>query len=288
VTKTHRFLLLKEFVSFVNERYDIHVRRSSGAPPPWTKDPVLGTYRFTNVRREDDRVTKRIHAEWLRPHSAESDLWFAAYVARVFNKPATLDAIGWPVPWSRPVQRRVTRALLRLKLTDQRIFNAAYIVSSHGRKSASKADYYMEIFTELWKNRASVRPKEGDSLGDFMDRLTAQEGIGGFMGAQVIADVKHFSPLSAAIDWWPFARSGPGSRRGMSWLLSGGPYERLREEEWYGELTVLSATIKGKLHCEPLDAQNLQNCLCEFSKWCKVKYLAGRAKQKFTPSKETY
>ena len=48
---------------WVAERERIRVRKESGQPFPWTDDPILATYRFCNVRREDDRVTI-----WVRTH----------------------------------------------------------------------------------------------------------------------------------------------------------------------------------------------------------------------------
>ncbi|MCY3888977.1 MAG: putative DNA base hypermodification protein, partial [bacterium] len=38
------------------ERQAIFFRRVSGEASPWTDDPVLGRYRFTNAYRASDRV----------------------------------------------------------------------------------------------------------------------------------------------------------------------------------------------------------------------------------------
>lgn len=283
-----KFKRLTEFRKFVEERWSIHVKRSRGAAAPWTKDPILQKYRFTNVRREDDRVTVHVH-EWAEHLSSASDadLWFAFYIARVFNKPATLDAIGTPLPWTAAAKRRTYDVLKRAQAADQRLFNAAYIVSSHGRATTSKVEYYMEIFDELWARRAYTRPKEGDTLEAFFNRLCEQPGIGGFMGAQVVADIKQYKPLSNASDFYTFARSGPGSRRGMNWVIGNDPRMHWNEREWHVALMALSSQLNSNLTCV-LDAQNLQNCLCEYSKYCKVKHLEGRAKQLFRPDPQPY
>jgi 5-hmdU DNA kinase, helical domain len=44
--------------NFIAERERIRCRRAAGEPPPWTADPILREWSFTNVRREDDRVTR--------------------------------------------------------------------------------------------------------------------------------------------------------------------------------------------------------------------------------------
>ena len=40
---------------FAAERHRIYLRRITGQPHPWTSDPVLSSYRFTNVFRAADR-----------------------------------------------------------------------------------------------------------------------------------------------------------------------------------------------------------------------------------------
>jgi hypothetical protein len=153
-----------------------------------------------------------------------------------------------------------------------------------------KLEYYFCIFDELWKNRRAVRPTEEDTLALFFARLSLQDGIGGFMGAQVIADLKHVEPLCSAPDCSTFARSGPGSRRGLNWLMGREPRAGWKEQEWHDALLALRGYTLPRLPTElrSLDAQNMQNCLCEASKYFKVKYESGRAKQNFRPSEEPY
>lgn len=285
-----QFPLLSELVSFINERWNVHERRHAGRSAPWTRDPILQTYRFTNVRREDDRVTKWIAANWIIPHQHDADLWFAAYVARIFNKPETLAKLPFPLPWGNSWKRRRMEEICQeIKDTKHPIFNGAYIVSTH-RVKMPKVEYYGQIFDSLWKHRAAIRPTRGDSLASFFERLSTQDGIGGFMGAQVLADIKWHTPLLRAVDWETFARSGPGSRRGLNWVSGREVRAVWREPEWHDQLLALRGYVLPKLPLElqSLDCQNLQNCLCEYSKYCKVKYDGRRAKQYFRPSKEDY
>src|SRR5215204_5436773 len=90
---------IKQLYPFAKERYAIYLKRQAGMPPPWTEDPILRDYRFTSVYREDDRVTAWIREQWRNPHNDDPDLWFAMCVARLFNQPVTLAAIGYPVPF---------------------------------------------------------------------------------------------------------------------------------------------------------------------------------------------
>jgi hypothetical protein len=40
---------------FAAERQEIFFRRIAGAPPPWTADPILREFKFTNAYRASDR-----------------------------------------------------------------------------------------------------------------------------------------------------------------------------------------------------------------------------------------
>jgi 5-hmdU DNA kinase-like protein len=61
-------------LNFIAERELIRRRRAAGEPMPWTNDPILQTWSFTNVRREDDRVTRSVATNWREPHCDDPDL----------------------------------------------------------------------------------------------------------------------------------------------------------------------------------------------------------------------
>jgi len=84
-------------VYWITEREAIRKRRAAGQPAPWTSDPILNSFRFCNVRREDDAVTRHIAQRWREPRADDPHLWFAMAVARFINLPDTLDELGYPV-----------------------------------------------------------------------------------------------------------------------------------------------------------------------------------------------
>jgi hypothetical protein len=85
----------------------------------------------------------------------------------------------------------------------------------------------------------------------------------------IVADLKHVAPLQDAVDWWTFARPGPGSERGLNRIRGRDVAKSWSPMQWYRELLALQAETKDRFAAAglpPLDAQNLQNCLCEFDK----------------------
>lgn len=284
---------------FIRERHSIYLKREAGQEKPWTDDPILQKYRFTNVYRENDTVTRWIADNWRTPHTREPDLWFAMTVARYVNWPDTLEEIGYPIPWNP------RKFMLRMKTRTDRgdkVFTGAYIVHSRGKQS--KADYLaLRVLSPLWEARKKVRPKKGDTLAAFYSRLRKFNGMGSFMAAQVVADIKYAGVLLSAEDWYSFAAPGPGSRRGLNRLL-GKPLDyRMKDIAWLAYINGLRQAVLRKIHGVRLEeflpylhsqaplgdievfpeihAQDVQNCLCEFDKMERVRLGQGRPRAKY-------
>lgn len=263
---------------FIKERESIRVKKEAGLPRPWTKDPILGTYRFCNVHREDDAVTRWIAEHWREPGNGYEDLWFAMVVARLFNLPRTLEQV--PLEWLVDKwEPNHLRELLKIGRETGPIFNGAYIVSTNG-KSMDKVDYLIDcVLTPMWEVRYNWRPKAGMKLQLYHSMLMEFDGLGSFMAAQVVADMKYVEPLKSAPDWHDWAASGPGSRRGLNRVC-----DRPLDQSWPGNTWLLSLqglhlAVEAKLPLIPMHAQDLQNCLCEFDKYERARLGEGRPKQ---------
>ncbi len=267
---------------WIVERESIRKKKESGLPRPWTTDPILAAYRFCNVRREDDHVTRWFAVNWRSKWANHEDLWFASTVARLFNMEETLVHLE---KYTLPFDIEGMRKTLNLLRQSQKIFNPAYIVSTNGH-AMDKIKYLMErVLDPLWKSREFIRPTIQDTLGSVHKRMLRYDGLGKFMAAQVIADIKYAQPLEDSDDWDTFAASGPGSRRGMNRLL--GRFEEaddsIPERTWAEHLENYRNEMNLALGWdEPIHAQDFQNCLCEFDKYERA--LGGkRPKQNYRP-----
>lgn len=282
----YHFKQLDSFARFVVERHRIYRRRAAGDPQPWTADPILRDFKFTNVYRELDRVTVWIKEHWREPYRNEENVWFAMVVARLINHPGTLNELALPGRWNKIQFLKVMKDRRARGLNT---FSAAYIVSTNGQ-SMDKAEYLANyVFDPMWKDRERLTPQWGQHLSHYYDLLLDYNGMGKFIAAQIVADLKYIEPLNKAKDWWTFVASGPGSRKGMSYLCGFDPRLKWKEHEWVEAVSELSEIMKPILadnEMEPLHNQDLQNCLCEFSKWSRTRAGTGRPKQKFSPFSE--
>jgi hypothetical protein len=276
-----------QLIYFVSEREAIRHRRAASEPPPWTADPILQTWSFTNVRREDDRTTRWITVNWREPYAEDPDLWFAMCLARFINLPDTLAELGYPVPYYREYFLTVMAA--RAARGDK-VYGPAYTIhADNTSKGRCTAEYQAaEVFNPLWRKREFLRPTQGETLARYLARLSECHGLrGGFMPAQIIADLKYVAPLSAASDWMTFAASGPGSRRGLNRVLGRPVDAPWSESGWRREFDHLRTAIMPDLErigLGDLHAQDLQNTLCECDKYLRVKLGEGKPRRRFRPS----
>lgn len=272
---------VKRIFTFAQERILIYQRRQEGMKPPWTADPILRDFRFCNIYREWDKVTVWIREHWRDPHSKDPELWFAMCIARLLNRPDALAVLPYPVPFDVVV---FSRRLVEHRKAGGKIFNPAYIVSTAGISMDKLAYITHSVIEPLWKARDRLRPKPGDTLNSYHMLLGQMQGFGSFMTAQVIADIKYHEPLRQAPDWDTFAASGPGSRRGLNYVLGRNRKDVWREDEWRLELKRLRAKLlpmfKDAQMPEP-HGQDVQNTLCEYNKWHAATYEGRKPKQRY-------
>jgi hypothetical protein len=273
------------FIRFIVARHSVYLAREAGKQEPWSNDPILQHNKFCNVFRECDRVTRWIAANWREPHKDDKHLWFSILVARrCINLPSTLKKLGYPVPWD---PNHYLHLMERLERKGKPIFNQpAYKLIVSGQSGALGKLQVELILNPLWQARDKFRPHSHDTLQSFYDRLAAVPFMGTFYDAQVVADIKYVGRLRWASDWWDFAASGPGSRRGLNRVLERLTNAPWKEKQWVKQLHVLRKEIApalAKAGLPRMHAQDTQNCLCEFDKYERIRLGEGKGR-KFVPN----
>jgi hypothetical protein len=275
---------IKKLAAFIKERHSIYEKKLAGLPKPWTTDEILQSYRFCNVYRELDAVTKWIAINWREPNQDHPDLWFAMAIARYINWPDTLSFIGYPT--ERGWKHNIYNAVSILKDEGKQVYSGAYMISTHG-EHISKNEYIVErVLTNLWAQRKQLRIHNFANLEEMHNRLSMFHGVGSFMAAQIIADIKYARPYiyPKMMDWWNFAASGPGSRRGLNRVMGNPVDAPWKEQQWRYELSLVHAYISeyvDEYRMPSMHAQDLQNCLCEFDKYERVRLGEGRPKSRY-------
>jgi hypothetical protein len=267
---------------FVVEREKVRVAKESGARPPWTHDPILKTYRFCNVRRADDKVSRWLIDNWYTPYRGHPNLPLACLLARQLNNPESLDAVGFPDVWD---PKKVAGILDDRKSGGAKNFSAAYMIT--GTLGGTKVEQIVYKVVDVFYRsgyKGKTRGWEGldaTSMENTWKWLVGRPGMQSFMAGQVVADMRHavVGSWEDRNDWAPI---GPGSRRGMNRLHGRDKKFPLGQDDFLRELRELIPYVREALpggKGEQLEAMDVQSVLCETDKYSRVLLGEGRPKQ---------
>jgi hypothetical protein len=260
----------KLFYHWIVEREKCRVGRENNLPKPWSTDPILQSYRFCNVRREDDKVTKWIKDHWRAPYNGNEHMVLAMVMARTINWPETLDDIGFPLFSKFLFAQWLSEVRVKMKSRRERglkVWTGAYLVSTNGN-SMDKIDYILDrVWTPIYLKMQV--PAALETLEEFHKRLMKFDGMGSFMAAQVVADLKHTCVLNHCVDWHSWSAIGPGSRRGLNRYFARKLEGTIATPQYHREIAMLQYAVQQNCGLN-LAAQDIQNCLCEYDKYVRV------------------
>lgn len=257
--------LIDRLSYWITEREKVRKLKEAGEPKPWTNDEILQNYRFCNVRRMDDTVSKWLYENWYKPNINHKNIVLAASVGRFFNLPEVLELVGFPDVWE---PKKVKKLLWERAYNGDPVFNSAYIIC--GKKGEAKIDTVIDGLLPL--SKGAVWP-DTSSMEKTWEMFGGIRGFGSFMAGQVVADLR-WAMSGRWEDKNTWAPIGPGSRRGLSYLLSGDPYKLdFTQEEFVRNLNMVMKRAKNSLPVEitsRLEAMDYQNCLCELFKYVRT------------------
>ena len=280
---------------FAAERHSMYMNRVAGSPYPWTGDPILSQYRFTNAFRAADRVSQYLIRMAYSDSEASSDTTFLrTMLFKVFNRIDTWESIVHCLGMPKAETFRFEECRVALDQRRRRggpIYSAAYIMPSGKERGQPKHQMHLQLIQKMLRDGLPEKLAESRSFRDAYELLLAYPTIGRFLAFQYATDLNYTRIMNHPED--SFVISGPGALDGLSkcfvslgdyspddtvlWLTESQDEEFARHDIRFGGLWGRSL--------KPIDMQNL---LCEISKYTRVSHphIAGiarrtRIKQKF-------
>jgi len=285
---------IDEWAYWCKAREQIRRRREAGKPPPWHSDPVMATTRWCNCKRMNDKVSVWLMQNWYTPGSMNRrDALIAALMARMINRTDTLAYMNSGDPYARWDYDKFYKRMYELKNEGFVVFTNAYIIN--GASGGPKIDQVLGAIDKAAKmmgnDRNASRFVDPDSLQITAGNLHVLPGVGSFISGQVVADLRWVIDTDRWADRMTWAPPGPGSSRGMKYLLGQvsaegtvGRGKDMGEREFLKHLRLLVRiaerhNVVGPIFAErQLEAHDIQNTLCELSKYIRVSYGLGRPK----------
>lgn len=284
------------------ERQEIFFRRLEGRPAPWTEDPILLQYKFTNAYRASDRVSQFLIREVI--YSGEQDfmeVFFRIILFKLFNRIETwrrlVTEVGFP-SWSTFDLGRYDVVLEGMMRSGESVYSGAYIMPSGGRGAEPERKHrmHLRLLARMMKEEVPKKIADCRRMQDAFELLRAYPTFGDFLAYQYVIDLNYSAALSFSER--EFVVPGPGARDGIRKCFTdpGGLNEaeliRLcvdRQEEAFVKLGIEFRSLWGR----PLQLIDCQNLFCETDKYARVRHpeYAGRTgrtriKQQFRRNQE--
>lgn len=244
-----------EFFAFARERHATYLRRRAGVTP-WTSDPILQAWRFTNVFRELDAVTVWFRENVRDPLHNKPEVLLATVLFRWFNRVTTGEAIfkqkalgfGGEQPgetaWDALLRLpdlgegigAVQAAILQYSSPGPYVTGAYIVKTPDGMDKVEGVLWCVEQFM-LQQHAVDDFPVGGwRGTGEELLKMRGQTGLqnvwswlrrfpymGDFMAYEVVTDLRHTALLDQAPDIMTWANPGPGAARGLGRVFAGDP-----------------------------------------------------------------
>lgn len=288
--------VLASYWVFAAERQRVYHRRLAGDPGPWTENPVLSRFRFTNAYRAADRVSQDLIRLTYDGSQEPDDLLLRVLLFRFFNKTSTwkaLESSAGEITWSSFNVDLFDAVLNRMLGAGERVYSAAYIVPPPPFGAARKHRNHLLLIQHMMESHLAERMHSIGTLGEAFALISTYPSLGPFLSYQLAIDLNYTRLLN--FDENDFVMPGPGARSGIAkcfpdlgdasaedvirWMVDNQEDEFARHELVFDDLFGRRLTL--------IDCQNL---FCETDKYARVMHpdvqgVGGRTriKQQFEP-----
>lgn len=268
---------------FAAERQKIFFKKLENASIPWTDDPILSTYKFTNAYRASDRVSQYIIRHVIYQNnlpSSPNEVFFRIILFKIFNKIETWQLLEnklGSIIYAEYSFERYDQVLTDAIESGQTIYSAAYIMPSGGTSFGHTAKHrnHLKLIEMMMANDLPKKLADAKNMHQGFDLLREYPTIGDFLAYQFITDV-NYSEITNFSEM-EFVIPGPGALDGIRKCFAdlGG----LNEPEIIKFMADIQESEFERLglNFQPLWGRKLQlidcqNLFCEVDKYARMKH----------------
>mgnify|MGYP001605607897 CR=1 FL=1 len=280
------------FWKFVTERQDIYYKRFIlKQEKPWSNDRIFQEWKFCNIFRKYDTGTQFLIQEIIEKIDDRNDLLLNMIIYRIFNRIETTKIIG-NVSYKNFDIEDIKQKLKKHKEKGNKIFTNAFLMTGVNftdlKDIKDKIDLYCwsieKIKPTIPELVEILQNSNGKNLQNFFLRLIQFKGIGNFLSHVICSDVLHKEKFGSFTENWCYF--GRGAEKGINLIFNNIKKNKYLEAIEYLQKEQKMYFKKFNLdfkYCEnsEIGLFDIENSLCEFSKYYKIKEGTGRARLKF-------
>jgi hypothetical protein len=300
INKPKPSIVFDTYWYFAAERQKVFFNRFSDSYPPWSKDPIIQHYKFTNAYRVTDRVSQYLVKNIIHQGDQKpEELLFRILLFKLFNKIETWELLEkhfGEVRFDAYDYAVYNRILSTAREQGQAIYSGAYIMAS--AKTAFgflfKHQNHLKLIELIMQQKTLYHLLNARSMEALYQELLKLPSIGSFLAYQYATDI-NYSNLTDFSEM-EFVKAGPGAKDGIrKCFLSQGDlsdediikWMADQQEKEFQRLEIDFKDLWGR-RLQLIDCQNL---FCEVDKYARLAHpeIRGisdrtRIKQKFKPT----
>ena len=152
----HSNSIFDTYWRFAAERQQVYLRRLCAMKPPWTDDPVINSFRFTNPYRVTDRVSQYLIKHVIYDGDQNpGDILLRILIFKWFNRISTwellLDRLG-PLTLANFDPSLTDKVLSAAMRRRERIYSAAYIVPPVPGTTGAKHTGHLNLTVDMYND----------------------------------------------------------------------------------------------------------------------------------------
>jgi hypothetical protein len=271
--------ILRLYWYWAAERQNIFFAKLSGKPVPYTEDPILQKYKFTNAYRASDRVSQYLIRNVIYPQDGyeytPEDMVFRILLFKRFNKISTWQ---WVEENIFPVTLKGFDVDLYIQVFDQlkqqeAVYNTAYNAGRVQGPYPSKYGNHILALKQAENASLFQRILQATSLRQVADLIREIPGVGGWLAYQFSIDLNYSAHIN--FDENDYVLCGPGAISGINKCFrnssTAGNYEKIVRhmvdvQGWIFDSFGLKFQ---NLFGRPLHLIDCQNIFCELAKYTR-------------------
>ena len=293
-------LRAQAFFDFINEREEVRQRKLAGFSFPWTDDPILRAYKFTNVHRHHDRTSRELRERFYERYYNDDRraILMNCALFRYFGTWEFADAVGWQDYDKFDFNGIVQTANERFR-DGLRVFTGAYVITNQGISAPKQEVVVYHFLKDLHAATPRLleiaqRTQKWEKVADEMRRINGFGGTG-FMTKEILLDTTYTGfwerkeqdfvenmSFSFPMDWKTWTPIGPGARRGAARVLGDDSATSVSEGKslWVIQELLSWVPMLWK-HESQLVPTDIQFQLCEFDKYERVRLGQGKPRSRY-------
>jgi hypothetical protein len=273
--------VFKLYWYFAAERQNIFFKRMRGERGPWTTDPILQKFKFTNAYRASDRVSqyliRNVIYDGQENFRTAADTFFRIMLFKIFNLPETWErykSLG-EITYRPDILRQIDGVLTTCINNGIRINSNAYMMTGSGSKGQPRHRMYLSLLDQMVQDDVPRKIQQAKNMGEAFKIIRSYRLMGDFLAYQYITDI-NYSPITNFSEM-EFTVAGPGSIRGIHkcfadrkpWLSSPEDIIRYTCENQDAGFRKYGWKFQ-RIGDRPLQLIDIQNLFCEIDKYSRV------------------